>query len=575
VARANLGATRGRGAVEVAPLMACSTTMVGLVRTYRTGERLAQISLVLAKHGFGEIVSRLRIGGPPKQEGPATDPLAIRLRRVLEDLGPTFVKLGQIASTRPDVLPESLIVELKKLQESVPPMSADEVDEVLDEMWGEHLDDVFVEFEKKPLAAASIGQVHTAKLKPTTPDGVPRDVVVKLQRPGARTQIERDVDLLYMLARLLEQNIPEARVYSPVGLVGEFDRAVTAELDYGQEADNALRFARNFAEVPTVRFPVPYKDSSGKRGLVMERFFGGRIDRIADPAVRKKVARDALQIVAKMVFEDGFFHADPHPGNIILLGPLVGPEAAPVIGLIDLGLVGRLNEEMRDGAIRLLIAAATNDARAVADALLAMGKPRGRVDVKAFRAEVEVLAEKYLGRPLKEIEVANLIGDLVKGAVKYEIDMPVEIMMVGKALMTIEGIGKQLDPDLDVLGELKPMLMKVVAQRYSPERLARDGLRAARALGDAALALPGQVTDILDDTRAGRLSVVARDPDMAAATDRLGRRLFTAIISASLIGAATALVAVQRAETLATVMYCTAVALVLLHWFRDRRQKKT
>ena len=539
--------------------------MVGLVRTYRTAERFTQIAAVLFKHGFGELVGRLRLGAPPAPAdgAPPSDPLAIRLRRVLEDLGPTFVKLGQIASTRADVLPAGLIVELKKLQDSVPPMDADEVDEILHETWGDQLDTVFASFERTPLAAASIGQVHVAKLR--TPDG-DRDVVVKLQRPGARTQIERDLDLLYQLARMLETNVPEAKVYSPVGLVGEFDRAVTAELDYGQEADNALRFARNFIEVPTVRFPAPYKDTSGKRTLVMERFFGGRIDKITDVAIRKRVAREALHVIAKMVFEDGFFHADPHPGNIIMLGP----DDAPVIGLIDLGLVGRLSEELRDGAIRLLIAAATNDARAVADALLALGKPRGRVDVKAFRAEVAVVAEKYLGRPLKDIETSGLIRDLVQGAIKYDIDMPVEILMVGKALMTVEGIGKQLDPELDVLGELKPMLTKVIAARYSPERLARDGLRAVRSLGDAALALPGQVTDILEDARAGRLAVLARDPETAAATERLGRRVFSGILAAALLACATALVAVDRARDLAIVLYVLAAGIVALHLWRDR-----
>ncbi len=541
--------------------------MAGIVRSYRTAGRFAQISAVLVKHGFGELVGRLRLGGPPPTAdgAPPSDPLATRLRRVLEDLGPTFVKLGQIASTRGDVLPAALVAELKKLQDSVPPMSADEVDEILRDAWGDDLDSVFVSFDKKPLAAASIGQVHVARLREDD-YGPERDVVVKLQRPGARAQIERDLDLLYQLARMVEAYIPEAKVYSPVGLVGEFDRAVTAELDYGQEADNALRFARNFEGVATVRFPEPHKHVSGKRTLVMERFFGGRIDKIADPEIKKRVARDALHVIAKMVFEDGFFHADPHPGNIIMLGP----DDAPVLGLIDLGLVGRLSEELRDGAIRLLIAAATADARAVADALLALGKPRGRVDVKAFRAEVAVVAEKYLGRPLKEIEASALIRDLVQGAIKYDIDMPVEVLMVGKALMTVEGIGKQLDPDLDVLGELKPLLTKVIAQRYSPERLARDGLRAVRALGDAALALPGQVTDILEDARAGRLSVFARDPETAAATERLGRRVFSGLIAAALLACATALVAVDRARDLSIGLYVLAAVVVALHLWRDR-----
>ena len=542
--------------------------MVSLVRTYRTAERFAQIGAVLVKHGFGELVRRLPLVGTPVAvvEGQApADPLAVRLRRVLEDLGPTFVKLGQIASTRADVLPAALIAELKKLQDSVPPMSADEVDEILHESWDD-LDAVFASFDRTPLAAASIGQVHVARLKANEAGGPELDVVVKLQRPGARTQIERDLDLLYQLARMVEASIPEAKVYSPVGLVGEFDRAVTAELDYGQEADNALRFARNFEGVPTVRFPAPHKEISGKRTLVMERFFGGRIDKIADPEVRKRVARDALHVIAKMIFEDGFFHADPHPGNIIM----IGPAEAPVIGLIDLGLVGRLSEELRDGSIRLLIAAATGDSQALADALLALGKPRGRVDVKAFRAEVAVVAEKYLGRPLKEIEMSALIRDLVQGAIKYDIDMPVEILMVGKALMTVEGIGKQLDPDLDVLGELRPMLTKVIAHRYSPARLARDGLRMARALGDAAGALPGQLTDILEDVRSGRLAVMSRDPETAAATERLGRRVFSAVLAAALLACATTLVAVDRAHELAIVMYVLAVVIVMIHLWRDR-----
>src|SRR5690606_728333 len=178
-----------------------------------------------------------------------------------------------------DLLPAILVAELKKLQDSVPPMPSEEVDKLLAESWGHDLDAVFASFDRTPLAAASIGQVHVAKLRASEPGGSELDVVVKLQRPGARAQIERDLDLLYQLARMIEANIPESKVYSPVGLVAEFDRAVTAELDYGQEADNAERFARNFEGVASVRFPKPYKQISGKRTLVMERFFGGRIDR--------------------------------------------------------------------------------------------------------------------------------------------------------------------------------------------------------------------------------------------------------------------------------------------------------
>jgi ubiquinone biosynthesis protein len=547
--------------------------VVSVVRTVKNTERLAQIALVLVRHGFGEIVSRLPLGplkpaGTPQASGePRT--LAVRLREALQDLGPSFVKLGQVMSTRPDILPPEIIAELKKLQDDVPPMTAEEVDEVLAEAYGASLDSVFVSFERTPLASASIGQVHLAKLR--NPDGGDDiDVVVKLQRLKARATVERDLDLLYLLARLLEANVPETRTFTPIAMVSEFDRAITAELDTGLEAENALRFARNFEGRAEVRFPKPYKHANTKRTLVMERFVGQHLDDFVpagDAGTGPRIARRALHVIAKMVFEDGFFHADPHPGNIIMMGTA----QEPVLGLIDLGLVGRLSEDMRDKAIQLMVAAVTADANGLADSLLAMGRPKGRVDLPRFRAEVAELSEKYLGRPLAEVEMSGLIRDLVQGAVKYDIEMPVEMLMVGKALMTVEGVGKQLDPELDVWTELRPYFTKLVMDRFGPKRLGRDLLRGFRALSTGAIDLPGQVHDILDDLRSGKLEVKSRDPELALATERLGRRLFTAITTATLIGASTALFVVDRHTTLAGVLLGAAALLVVGHWWRLRR----
>jgi len=546
------------------------TAMVEVLRTVRNTERLAQIGLVLARHGFGEILARIGLGGGKTPEGQPKRTFAVRLREALQDLGPTFVKLGQIVSSRPDVVPAEIVAELRKLQDDVPPMTDKEVDEILTEAYGATFADVFLHFDRAPLASASIGQVHAATLR--MPDGGEQDVVVKLQRPSARATIERDVDLLYMLARLIERNIPESKIYSPSGLVAEFDRAVSAELDFGLEAENALRFAENFHGHAIVRFPTPYRQASAKRALVMERFRGQHLDDfVVGNDAGKQIARNALQVVAKMAFEDGFFHADPHPGNIIMLGT---PEA-PVIGLIDLGLVGRLNSELRDKLIDLLVATVASDPRQLADALLAMGRPQGLVDLPAFRAEVEGLSHKYLGRPLKEIDVSALIRDLVQGAIKYDIEMPVEITMAGKALMTIEGIGKQLDPDLDLWSELRPFVTRMVWRRYSPERIGRDLVRGARELTSAATGLPTQLTDVLDAARSGRLTVITRDPATAAATDRLGRRVFTAILAAALLGAGTTLLAVDRHDTLATIFLALAAALVAVHFLGDRKRERT
>jgi ubiquinone biosynthesis protein len=566
--------------------------MVSVVRTVKNTERLAQIGLVLARHGFGEIISRLPLGplAPVPAEGAERRTLAVRVREALQDLGPSFVKLGQVMSTRPDVLPSDVVSELKKLQDDVPPMTAEEVDEVLAEAYGEGLDAVFASFDRSPLASASIGQVHLARLRvaeaevdepgvaPGVGDGDAEptptaaiDVVVKLQRPRARATVERDLDLLYVMARLLETHVPESRSFSPLAMVAEFDRAITAELDTGLEADNALRFQRNFEGHPEVRFPTPYRHASAKRALVMERFVGSHLDEFVpagDEGTGPRIARRALGVIAKMVFEDGFFHADPHPGNIIMMGTA----AEPVLGLIDLGLVGRLSEEMRDKAIQLMLAAVTGDAAGLADSLLAMGRPKGRVDLPRFRAEVAELSDKYLGRSLADVEMSAVIRDLIQGAIKYDIEMPAEMLMVGKALMTVEGIGKQLDPELDVWIELRPYFTKLMMERFGPRRLGRDLLRGVRALTTGAVDLPGQVHDILDDLRGGKLVVTSRDPELSLATERLGRRLFTAIGSAALLGAATALFAVDRHPTLATAMLVIAGAATLLHLWGDRRR---
>ena len=255
------------------------------------------------------------------------------------------MKLGQIASTRADLLPPELIAELVKLQDDVPPVDFAAIQREVEGSLGAPLSEVYERFDEQPLAAATIGQVHRARLK-ADPSGP--DVAVKVQRPGVRATIERDVELLEFLAAILERSIDEARIYDPVGLVREFDRSITAELDFTDEAANAERFRRNFEGHEYVAFPRVHKSASSKRVLTTEFFEGRRIkDALAAGVDGKRLARTAVRIVIKMIFEDGFFHADPHPGNIIIMGPI----EEPVIGLIDLGMVGRLSPELRNKTV--------------------------------------------------------------------------------------------------------------------------------------------------------------------------------------------------------------------------------
>jgi ubiquinone biosynthesis protein len=537
-----------------------------LLTTVGNIDRLRQITQVLVKHGFGELVARTELGAlVPFRKAESEAPrrtFGERLRLAMQELGPTFVKLGQILSTRADLIPPEIIVELKKLQEDVPPIPFEDVRAEIEETVGSPLAEIFVAFDEKPLASASIGQVHKATLK--TAEGEVA-VAVKVQRPKIRQTIERDLDLLYLLARLLERAVPESTIYSPTGLVGEFDKAITAELDYTIEAQNGERFAQNFTGDARVRFPKVHREVSGKRVLVAEFLDGHHIDKATRELgySGETIAKNAVQVIAQMIFVDGLFHADPHPGNI----RICGTPGNEVIGMLDLGLVGTLSADMRDKAVDLMLAAVKKDVDELADALLAMGRPREKVDRDAFRVEVARLSDVHLGKPLREIQLAAMIRDLVQGAVKFHIEMPVEMLMVGKSLMTVEGIGKSIYPELDVFVEARPFFLKLVWQRYSPEKLGPRLLRAASRLTGAASDVPPLLAEVLDDVRRGRLKLQAEDPGLGHAAERLGRRIALGVQGAACIASGTA-VYLYGHPRLATALFAAAGIFAIAAWGR-------
>jgi ubiquinone biosynthesis protein len=516
--------------------------MPSIITAVRDLERLRQIAGVLARHGFGELLQRtglsaqLGVGKRPDDESQRAIGIGERIRLVLTELGPSFVKLGQIVSTRPDLIPAEIIDELKKLQDDVPPVPFEQVRPMLERELGASLPELYESFDETPLASASIGQVHRATLK--LAEGSVREVVVKLQRPNIRDTIEGDLDLLYWLGRAIERSVPESRVYSPTRLIGEFDRAIHAELDFTLEADNADRFTRNFRdfEPGIVTFPKVYRQASSKRVLTLEFLDGKKVlEAVEAGADCEKIAKHAVAVMVKQIYEDGFFHADPHPGNIIIQGSA----EEPLIALIDLGLVGRLTPQLRDKTVDLMVAAASQDYRALADALYAIGTPTKKIDRREFEAEVMTLSDRYLGKPLKDIELSALMRDLVNGAVKYGLEVPSDFVLVGKALMTVEGIGKQIYPELEVFEEVKPYFMRLMWLRYSPEKVGQELIRNLSRLGGAAADMPLQVAEILDDLRRGDLSIAVHDRELPGALDRLGRRVFSGlVVSASLVSGA-------------------------------------
>lgn len=542
--------------------------MVSIVHAARDLGRLRDISKVLVRHGFGEIVTRLglsrgrRPADEPPSEARAAGSLGTRIRNVLEDLGPSFVKLGQIASTRSDVLPAEVVSELKKLLDDVPPVPATDIRARIETSLGAPLADIYESFEDKPLAAASVAQVHRAKLR--TQEGL-RDVVVKVQRPNIAETIASDLDLLHSFAALLEKAIPESRTYSPVGLVQQFDRAMQNELDFTTEKENAIRFAANFRDFPGARFPLVYGQASSKHVITLEYLDGLKIyDAVRQGFSGRELARLAMHIIVKQVFDDGFFHADPHPGNVLVLGTPERPEYA----LIDLGMVGRLGPRMRDLTVDLMVAAAREDYDAVADAMYAIATPTKKVDMRAYRSEVALLAEKYLKKHLRDIELSGLIQDLIGTATRYGLEVPPDFVLVGKALITIEGVGKEIAPDFDIIAESRPLFLDLMRKRYSPQRLGSELLRRMERMSGATSQLPEQLQEVLEDLRLGRLALRISDTDLRSAADRLGRRVFSALVAGACLLSG-ALLMVRGQEQLGTLLIGLALGGLALHWLLD------
>lgn len=471
---------------------------------FRDVGRLRQILGVLARHGFGAFVQQLRLRDEwvvrkllelQKSEAEPL-PLERRVSLAVQELGPTFVKLGQILSTRPDVLPAGLIEELRTLQDAVAPMAIDEVRTVIRSDLGGSPDDLFDDFDPTPLASASIAQVHRARLK-----GPGTDVVVKVQRPNIRGQVEADLEIMAFLARGLEANFPEAALYSPAGIVNEFARAIRRELDFTHEIDHIERFRRNFLHNRAVHFPRPFPAFSTTRVLTMEYVDGTKITAMTpDRFDVDRVVRTALDAILQMIHIDGFFHGDLHPGNL-----LVREDGA--LCFIDFGLCGRLTRRQREHLVDMLIALVRQNFTAVARAFWRIGvhgKDSTREYERFERDVVDCLEDRFGGKTVREIEFSAFFRDLVGLSLKHRIRMPPDYTMTFKAVITMEGVAKQLCPELDMADAVRPYMRTLLAERYGPRRLFQDGYEALVEATESLGRLPETARAILEDLRAGR-----------------------------------------------------------------------
>ncbi len=451
-------------------------------QTIRNISRLYQIVRVLSKHGFGDIVSRLGFEGTWErfkrrvtfgrygQAEIQRFTIEERIRLAFEELGSTFIKFGQILATRPDLVPMSLIHELRKLQDRVPPFDPAIAKRTVEEEIRARIEDVFAEFDERPLAAASIAQVHRARLKNGD------EVIVKVQRPGLRALIETDLDLLHTLAEMVEERLPELKRWQPVAIVEEFDKSIHKEIDFGREAHNIKKFARNFAGDPAIYVPRVYDDLSTSKILTMEFIHGIKMNSdeiFKRPDLdREKIARTGIRFTLEQTFVHGFFHADPHPGNIFIM-------PGNVICLIDFGMMGRLDQERIDDLLAFLVSVLTNNPERMIRLFQKQGLVDEAIDTRALRTDVADLMDRYMGMEIMKIDVTTYIQELFEVITRYRIVLPADLLLMGKALATVDGIARDIYPELDPIQAIRPHILQIYFRRLAdPEYYTRDTVRA-------------------------------------------------------------------------------------------------
>ena len=521
-----------------------SIRKIGVVgRTYRHLARYRQILAVFFKYGFGDLIELLKIEQYieiglqliSKNRRSRLEKLsrAERVRMACEELGPTYIKFGQILSTRPDLVPVDFITELSKLQDNVPSSPFSEVSKIIESELGASPEDIFEFFEKAPLASASIGQVHRAILK----DG--EEVAVKVQRPGIKKIIEVDLEIMLHLATLMERHIEEMSLHQPVKIVEEFAKTLEKEIDYTIEATNMERIARNFLNDLTIYVPKVFRETTTESVLTTELVEGikvSEIDRLEKAGLdRKIITVRGADIVLKQIIKHGFFHADPHPGNIFVL-----PDN--VICLLDFGMTGSVDRRTREDFSDLAESVLTRNESRATQVLLKLTYWDEDPDIRLLEKDVADFMGRHLYKPLKDIKIGKLLHNLLELAFQHRLRIPPDIFLMLKAFSAVEGVGFMLDPDFDMIKQAEPFIKEVKLARLSPQRIGGDIFGLAIELFQFVQNFPKDILSITRLIKQQKLSLNLEHKGldkMLSTYDQISNRIsFSIIIAALIIGSA-------------------------------------
>jgi len=514
--------------------------MTKIKETYKNLKRSREIVGVLVRHGLGYVFDQpqmekyLEISNrffSRKKMEPQIEKLTLeqRIRMALEELGPTFIKLGQVISTHPDLASPQLIKELSRLQDRISVVPAEIIRKQIERELKAPVDELFLSFNDKPLAAASLSQVHKARLK------TGEIVAVKVQRVGIKDTIEKDISILYELVDLLESKLFKERSYSPKEFVDEFTETIREELDFSLEAKNAEKFARNFEDSSTVKIPKVYREFTTPKILVTEFVSGVKISHLKKLSEaeydRHAIAANGMDMALKQIFEDGFFHGDLHPGNVFVL-------PGNTVALVDFGMVGRIDRETMDNLADVLMALTRFQVDGIVRGLEKMDIVGTDADTKKLRREIDRLIDRYYGLELHELEVGKILTDVMEVIRKNNIRVPSEFSLLFKTLITAEGTARSLDPDFNMVEHIQPFVQELVQKKYSPGRILGEGTSFVDRTLETVKKLPENIDWLFKSLRQGKLYIGLEHRGLEkidATIDRASNRLSFSLIIASLI----------------------------------------